>query len=240
MSEIKSINLNTLYCSNQYQTNYLSNPSWILPESIENINSFKLNDFTIPLSIYNIDNRNNILSLTQGTNGPFIITIPSKNYTGLSIASSLTTALNSAGSGFNVNYQTDGSNLLTIGSTSGSFKFNTVNTGNDIYYELGLKNSLNTLTSSITSGSIDMSGMNSLIIASNIGGATVIGSNFKILASIPTQGVSLSISTYQNSSDDYINLNTNLTEIQLRLYDQRFRTIIPNKDFSLTLNFKCD
>ena len=138
MSEIKSINLNTLFCSNQYQTNYLSNPSWILPESIENINSFKLNDFTIPLSIYNIDNRNNILSITQGTNGPFIITIPAKNYTGLSIASSLTTALNSAGSGFNVNYQTDGSNLLTIGSTSGSFKFNTVNTGNDIYYELGL------------------------------------------------------------------------------------------------------
>ena len=169
-----------------------------------------------------------------------ILPVPfQSHYTGVSLASQLQTSLNAAGTPFvyNVAYQTNGSNVLTIGSTSGNFRFDP--TDNDAYYELGLEFSLNTMGNALTTGSIDMSGINSIHLVSNVGGIDVMGKNYKILATITTEESALDISYYQDDSNDYVNFNhPSLQEVRLSLFDNRFRPITPQKDFACTINFK--
>ena len=241
--EIHSLNLNTRFADNAGQPDYLRQPVWYLSESLENVSSVKLKNFTIPLSVYNIDSRNNKLALVQANNtaSTLLVTLPSRNYTGTSLASQLQTSLKSAGTPYvyNIAYQTDGSNVLTIGTTSGNFSFNT--TDNDAYYELGLDYSLNTMGSTITTGSIDLSGVNSIHLVSNVGGTEVVGKNYKILATVTTEENALDISYFQDDSNDDVNCAVpSLNEIRLSLFDNRFRVISPQKDYSLTVNFQTE
>lgn len=242
MSEYVSINLNTKFANNVGVSAYLTEPSWYLPEAIHDITSVKLKSFTIPLSVYTIDSRNNKLQFIEAgsTSSNRVITLPSSNYSGITLASQLTSALNSVGSyTYAVNYTTSGTNVLSFSATGGSFAFTSI--ANDAYYECGLDTQLDTLSTTKTSDTIDLSGVNTIHLVSNVGACDVINQDFKILATIPVEESPLAVSQFQDDSNDYINCNIpSLAEVRFRLYDARFRRITPTKDFNATVNFICD
>ncbi len=185
--EITSINLNTRFANNYGVSGYLSEPIWYLPQAIGDITAVKLKNFTCPLSVYTVDSRNNILTFVESSNtaSNLSITLPSSNYNGVSIASQLQSSMNSTGSYvYSVNYNTSGSNTLSISTTGGSFSFSTC--GNALYYELGLENALDSFTSSKTTETIDLSGVNAIHLVSNIGGVEVVNQDFKILGTFAT------------------------------------------------------
>ncbi len=186
MSEYVSINLNTKFANNYNANGYLSEPVWLIPQAIGDISAVKLKNFTCPLSVYTIDSRNNKLQFVERANtaASCLITLPYSNYNGISIASQLQTLMNSAGSyTYSVAYNTSGSNTLTISNTSGSFAFTSIDNNAD--YELGLESGLGSSSTSKTSDTIDLSGVNAVHLVSNIGGVDVINQDFKILGTVP-------------------------------------------------------
>ncbi len=237
--EYVSINLNTKFANNFGRSGYLTEPVWYLPEAIDKISAVKLKNFTCPLSVYTIDGRNNKLTLIQSdsTSNNRVVTLPSSNYTGLSLATQLTTLLNSAGTyTYSVDYNTSGTNTIFISATGGTFAF--ADTANNAYIELGLNNLLADYSASKTSETLDLSGVSQIHLVSNVAGTSVVNQNYKILATITTEESPLDVSYYQDDSNDYINSNIpSLSEVTVRLYDNQFRRITPTKDYSMTINF---
>jgi hypothetical protein len=242
MSEpnIYSVNLNTRFATNYGQAGYLTRPYWLFSESINDISAVKLKSVNFPKSVYSVDSRNNRLDFIEATNtsATLTLTLPSRIYNGLTLADELQTQLNATSThDYTVNYQTNGSNVLTFSSgTSGNFKF--VDSNFSASYETGLDFILNTMGSTFTSGSIDLSGISVIHIASNVGAITVAGQPYKMLGAISTEESNLDICVYEDGSSDYVNANIpSLSEIQLNLFDNRMRQLAPAKDYNLTVNF---
>ena len=237
--DIYSINLNTRFATNQGSANYLTKPVWLLNESVNNISAIKLKNFTFPLSVYTIDSRNNKIAFTENAD-PTVktLTLTSKNYQGFSLADELALQLNAVGiNTYTVEYDlVPNTNVLTISAGSDSFTF--VDVAKNAYYETGLENYLNNEYGLLTTSTVDLSGLSQVHLVSNVGGSNVIGQQFKLLAAITTEETALDVSYFQDDSNDYINSNVSqLTEINLILYDNLFRPISPQKDYSLTINF---
>jgi hypothetical protein len=244
MEEIKSINLNTRFANNYGSSRYLSNPTWNLVQPIKNVSSVKLKQFTFPLSIYNIDSRNNKIAFKEnGSATVLTLTLTSKNYTGSSLATELASKLNAVGGTnvYTVVYDfVVGTNVLTI-SVDGANSFDFVDTPNNVYYECGLESKLNNNYGLVTTDPIDLSGVNQIHLVSNVGAIDCINSQYKVLASITTEEELFDVSVYNDDGQDYANCNySSLNEISLYLYDGRFRLLNPNKDYNLTINFVID
>lgn len=236
--EIRSINLSTLYKSN----GDLSSPSWILPEPIQNIRGLKIKQATIPLSFYTIDSRNNKIYFAENTTGSTTLTatLTSGNYTSTTFPAQIKSALEEASGSvftYDVTFSTS-TNLLSITATSGNIKF--LAGSADCYYEMGINSSqLNSFVSTLTGSEvIDLSGVKIVHLVSNLPATKVIGQSYNILGSIPTEEGESAISFYEDQSSDYlISYKENLSDINISLYDSRFRRLTTRKDFSVTINF---
>jgi len=234
--EIQSLQLSTFLRS----AGTLNNPSWVI-SAIDNIKAVKVKNCLMPLAVYVIDSRNcNVYFVEQATNTITRTCVLSfGNYTGSTLATELSSKITAAGTGlYSVAYASV-SNTLTI-SNMANFKI--VSGNNNANYEIGFENSTGIYnTSIIGANQVDLSGVKTIHLVSNIGGIVVVGKNFNILASINVEEVVSTVSLHTDDSSDYINFQTqSLSEISLILYDERFRPINPSKDFSLNINFLTD
>ena len=231
--EIKSFNFNSAFRN----AGSLSNPSFILNESINNCVGVKVKNAVIPLSFYTFDTYNNKLYLVEDTNDVVEVSIPIGNYTSSTISSALKTALELAGSGtYTVSYSVL-TNKINIQCAT-QFKF--LSGSNDAYNELGITNEdVNAFSTNFTpSEVVDFSGVKTIHLVSNIGATKCVNQNYNILCSVITEEDNLSISSYEDNSADYINIkNSQISDFQISLYDERFRQLKPYKDFSLTVYF---
>lgn len=244
-SELISLNF-----SSQFRNNgSLSDPEFVFYEDINNINSLKLRNFCAPLTISLFDSRNNRIYYRETTSGTLIsATITSGNYVmsgnaSNSILTQLKSVLETNSPNtwtYNVSYS-DITNKITVSTTNGNFAlFDGIN---NAYYELGFDtNNLGNYSSSITGNEpIDLSGLKILHIVSNIATTRVFNKQFNILASIILEEENLSISSYDDQSSDYVKSNLkSLSSLRLSFYDERFRKLTINKDYSLSINFYVD
>ena len=170
--EIISYNFNSNFRSN----GLVSEPEFILPDSIENIHSVKVRNLMIPLSTPVFDTRNNKFYFRETTSGSILTAIlTSGNYISSgtnanSITSQLKSALESA-STLTWTYTVSVNpinNRITISTTNGNFSL--TSGVNDCYYELGYNSdNLNSFALSHTGNeTIDLSGVKIIHISSSI------------------------------------------------------------------------
>jgi hypothetical protein len=243
--EILSLNLNSAFRNSGTR----SDPEFILDRNIENISSVKLRSAMFPLTISLVDSRNNKLYLRETTSGSTTtITLSSGNYIvngteSNSILTNIRTCLNTASPNtwtYNVSFN-DITNRLTISSTNGNFAL--MSGLDNFYYEMGLDSSqLASFGSSLTmTDPIDLSGLKLLHIVSNIPLTKVFSQSFAILGSIIIEEETNQISSYEDQSSDYILSSiSSIGSIRLSFYDDRFRKLTMNKDYSITINFITD
>ena len=231
--EIKSINFNSAFRN----SGSISNPSWILNEPVNNCVGIKLKSAMIPLSFYTFDNFNNRIYLVEDSNPVVLCQIPIGNYTSSTIATALKNALEEIGvNTYTVSYSSL-TNKINI-TCATQFKF--LSGDFNCYDELGItSNDLNAFSTNFTpSLVVDFSGVKVINLVSNIGATAVINRNYKLLGSVICEEDNLSISSFIDDSADYINIsNKNVNELQISLYDERFRPLISYKDYSLTVYF---
>ena len=231
--EIKSI----LFNSQDRSQGTIENPLFILPETLS-IDAIKVKNSIIGFSIPVIGPRNNKVYFKEhSTAGTLTATIPTGYYTGTSLATALDDALTSAGShNYTVAYSSTSNKMsITCGAT---VLFTTGN--NAANYELGFPDGFgsNTFGSLFLTDQIDVSGVKTLNISSNVGATTIFGSNKKLLASIPTIADNLEVDLYTDPSSDYINCKQTISEINFKLYDERMREIQSlDKDWGIQLLF---
>lgn len=236
-TKIQSIYLNTAFSENKN----LSNPRWILDNSIENVKAVKVKSVSIPLSNYNINQYNNQYKINDS-----IGSLSVGNYVGSptstqgnSFTHKLRESINTlTGESFDITFNTF-SNLCILSNTN-PFTFQSV--GNSIYKNIGITDSqLNNSATSLTSANtLDLSGIKSLnILSQNINAIQLIGlPNYSSLCSIPIDESLNTISTYTDTSNDYIETNSkNISEITLNLKDEFFNPISQLNDWSINLNF---
>lgn len=235
--QIQSIQLN----SSLRNSGTLSSSEFNISPNMNNVKGIKLKHLMLPLNVSTIDSRNNKLYYILNTSAGST-TISSSNYTGSVFASTIETALRAGtivDNSWTCTYNSN-ANLITIGATTASFQITTGS--NSINYEAGLISNVGAAAAtSLTSGSIDLSGIKMLNIASNIGGISIVNSNQKMLASIPIEEANLSISTYTDFSNDYTSINFDvLSTVNLSFYDHRMRPLTIPSDYSITLNLLID
>ena len=239
--DIYSLYLNTIY----RDAGTISSPQFTINPSFNDIQAYKVKQFVCPLSVPVVDSRNNKIYFAESSGTLKTASLGELQDPSPTVfASTIQTALNSIGnSAYAVSYNTS-SNKLVIANSTGTFRFSTNGSLNDtphVFYEAGLMNSLNTsLTTSYTSENIDISGIKQInIFSNNLSNINIVGRNRNLLTSIITEESNLSVSQFQDDSADFIKTNNNnLSNIQLELRDERFRSITLDKDFTLQLLLK--
>ena len=253
MNQNQDLALKSLVLSSQ-RKNFGSNgqPTFILDNNIPNIRGYKLSKFYMPNTIYNIESgRNNrITAILNTTASPVIrAQLPSQNYNGQLLASTLQTQLNSASNGnlgWQISYQT-ATNLLLVSNTSTNFRLTSgnligANAEPHAYFETGLENFVNNnFASSITSENIDLSGVKAIGVNANFGEIKSNQFYNSLIDFVPVVNTFGDYNIYLNDSSDYINCDIqNLDVIKLDLCDNYFRPINPPNDYTLQLNFLVD
>lgn len=236
MSKIYSLVLN----SKDRNSGSLNNPSFVLKEQIMDINGVKVKSALIPISNYTFDSRNNKIYFTEETTAN-VATITPGIYTSTNITGAIVSALDSVGSFVYDSSYFSTTNNLSISTTGGNFSLQTG--ANMANYELGIgENDLN-VSNTICNLSlpIDLSGLKQVNVVSNIGASEVHNQQYKVLASIPMNEQQNAITYYSDNSNDYIYTDIkNLSDINMKLFDDRFREITPLKDFQIQINFLTD
>ena len=237
MSSINSIHFQTSFRSG----GNLTNPSFILNDTLNDIVGVKVKSAMIPLSFYTFDTRNQYIYFVEGSGSTLTAIIPSGIYTSSTLPAVLQTAMNGAVGAtltYTITYSAV-SNKLTFTASLSTLKF--VSGANNAYYELGIiSTDLNAPSLSITpSQTIDLSGVKVINFVSNISGVQVINKNFNVLCSIICEDSQNSIQAFRDDGNDYINTNiSSLSDLHFNLYDEFFRVLTPLKDFSITVNFQ--
>jgi hypothetical protein len=225
------------FSSSNRTSGSLSNPSFLLREQIHNIVGVKLKSAMIPLSFYTFDTHNNKIYLVEDTDPVVECTISPGLYTSSTISSAIKTALEAGGAGtYTISYSAT-TNKINIQCAT-QFKF--LDGVNNAYYEMGITSSdLNSFSTNFTpSQVIDLSGPKIIHLVSNIGATKVVGKNYNVLASVICEEDALSISSFEDFSNDYVGVRfSTLSDLQLNLYDEFFRVITPYRDYSITINF---
>lgn len=232
MSKINQFTLNTFYTSSK------TSPNFYLPNPVFGVSHFRINEVMIANEFYTIDLRNNKISFKEDSGTTTNITIPSANYTASSLCSALKTLFeaNSENTRIYTLTYSSATAKITISINTGTITFLTI--ANNSYYELGLLNSLNSASASITTDVIDLSGVKLINLVSSSFGknvCNVVGSNYSVIASIPINNSFLSI-LYYNNNGELIDIDLdNLYQISFKLLDERFREITPTKDYQISL-----
>jgi len=171
-TKTKYINIDTRF-RDEYNYLQIANYNITLPERIADVSKMTVKSVEIPISFHNISSNigNNCFNVTiSGTTTK--ITIPDGNYN----TTSLTSALNTALTGYNLTYNNSSSkSTLTstsgtvtvnfaIGSTGGSDKYNFKS---KLGWLMGFRNSTYSITSTITTSEsfIDLNGPRYLYLA---------------------------------------------------------------------------
>lgn len=233
--------LSTLLSANRSATY----PTWLLQNSIEQVDSYCFGGFSGLNTLYNIDSRNSKIYLTQRATGSTTssvstITIPTANYTSTDIISQLNTSLSSQGTvSYSVTCNTTNNKITFSTGTSGSFAF--LSGQSDLYYELGIQpDQLTSTTASLTGAqSFDFSGVKEIRVCSNAFGQncnSLIGSNYSVLCSIPVAEAFNSVITAPSDQTFVTSDATNVQTISCNLIDERNRTITDNvRDWSMSI-----
>lgn len=236
-TRIQSVYLNTSYSENKN----LNNPRFILDNPLENVKAVKVKSVSIPLSNYNINQYNNQYKI-NGSVGSILVGnyIASPTSTqGNSFTHKLRESINTTtGESFNITFNTF-SNVCIL-SNANPFTFQSI--GNSVYKNIGITdNQLDNSNTSLTgANTLDLSGLKCLnILSPNINGIQLVGlNNYTSLCSIPIDESLNTISTYTDTSNDYIETNSkNISEITLSLKDEFFNPINQLNDWSININF---
>lgn len=230
---IKTIQLNTMYKSNGSD---LTNPVFDNIH-LDDIIGYKIKNAVIPLSVPTFDSRNNQISFST-SNGSYNLTIATGFYNAVSLPTAISTLFNDTteSSTFTCSYSTL-TNKLSIASSSIAFQINST-IANSANYELGITGDIALSTQANFQQQLDIGGISMINILSNFGDTDLIGTNYKLLESIVIDESNLGLATYENHSDDYITTQTKeLFDLSFQIYDNRFRKIIPSKDYSISLSF---
>lgn len=235
--EVSSISLSTLFRND----GSLSNPLFILPKPIDKIRGFKVKSAMVPMSFYTFDTHNNKIYFTESDSGSTVrtATIPVGNYSSSTLPFAIKTAMDLV-SGSKTYTVTFDSLINKITATISSVTYKYMSGINNAYYELGIISSdINSYSATvIPSQTIDLSGPKIIHLVSNIKGILAVGKQFNILASIITEEANNTISSFVDDSQDYISTNIDsLSDISISLYDDLFRPMRVNKDFTITVNF---
>jgi hypothetical protein len=173
------------------------------------------------------------------SSGNFVVNGTESNSIMTNIRSCLNTASPNTWT-YNVSFN-DITNRLTVSTTNGNFAL--MSGLDNFYYEMGLDSSqLASYSGSLTmTDPIDLSGIKILHIVSNIPLTKVFSQSFAILGSIIIEEETNQISSYEDQSSDYILSSiSSIGAIRLSFYDDRFRKLTMNKDYSITINFITD
>ena len=231
-TEINAITLNT---QQRTQNSSFSNPIYFLDKTLYNVKGFKVKHVLIPLSVYNIDARNNKLyvQMTAGDTIPVILT--EQNYTASQLATEIATKLSSATSTtFTVSFSAQ-TNKYTL-TNSSSFIF--VDGESNCYYEIGLTSGdLGVATTSLTPSTIvDLSGVKALSVVCPSFTTNYTQNNYNIVATAITTSRLGDIAVYNDFSNDYISCRENsISSLQFILIDERGRKLNINKDWLITI-----
>jgi hypothetical protein len=238
MSRVQKITLDTRYSINSST----DTPVWLLNSNsqVDQLTGFQCGNFCGVNSIYNIDSRNNKISLYEHLNttgSTRVLTIPEGEYTIDTLQTELLTQLNGTSGSYNV---TSGNldHRMVFSKTSGSFSFQSV--PKDMYYELGLNSTQvgATIANSITAGSsYDLSGIKKINVVSSSFGLNYCdtpGNNFNTILSIPVQDAYGSAIYSPQQSDLMITSDArNVNNVSISLYDERYRYLSNMRDWSL-------
>lgn len=230
----------------------VSNAYYNIESNYPNTKAYKISKMTFPNTVFNISERNDRLYCRLTGGNTFQINLEDRNYNGGTLATELQSKLNSHSSSnlaWGVVYNT-ASNSLSFNNSSASFLFSA---GNSLigpeanlwkyaYYETGLQNKLNTFQTSLTSDSIDLSGIKSVNVLANIGSVKTNNLYSNLLDTIPVNSAFPELSVYLNESNDYYNVDNiqNIDFVKIELLDNYYRNIDLKNDYSLQLNLLCD
>jgi hypothetical protein len=229
---IKTLLLNTSF----RDAGTISRPIFLPKSDLSDIEGIRLRSVRLPLSVYNINESNNIIYKNEAS-VLYTVSLSVGNYTSSNFPTLLKNALNSSGQqAYGCTFNTL-NNLMTITNSSGNFKFDYIL--NNIYKELGFSDVslLFQSGSQVSQAQIDLSGIQEINILSNIDCIDVVNKNVNILGNIPIDGSLLSIYNWNNSSDIFTQCkNKNISEITLELKDQEFRSLNQLLDWSISVD----
>lgn len=180
-----------------------------------------------PNSVYPINANNNKIYWQEDGGGTITSSIPIKNYSATQLATELQTLFNTdtgLGRTYTVSYDTQ-TKKFTMGESVGipnTFQF--VSGSNNAYDEIGIKADGGAKSTSYQFDYIvDLSGTEYVDIQTDIG-TNNYSSNGKsnILDRIPVGTSFGEIVAYQNTTDDFINLNEDsITTLEIRILDDK-------------------
>ena len=234
--EINAITLNTIDRTNNSS---ISSPIYILDKPLYNLRAYKLKNLTIPLTVYNIDSRNNKLLVKEDGNSAVIVTLEPQNYTISQLQTQLKTKLDTISSKvYTITYDTQLSKI-SISVNNGTFTF--LQTNDNCYYELGIR-ALNIAYSNYVSETqIDLSGLKVISIVCPSFSSNYTQSNYNIIASATVNERLGDIASFTDNSFDYINIRENsVSSLQFILIDERGRRLTINNDWILTILFQTE
>ena len=229
--ELNAVTLNTIH---RTTNSTISNPIYYLEKPLYNVKGFKVKNLTIPLSVYNIDSRNNKLYVLISA-VTYVVSLTEQNYTASQLATEIATKMSTATSTtFTVTFGAQ-TNKYTIANSTA---FQLVDGADNCYYEIGVTSSdLNNETTSLTPSSpIDLSGVKALSVVCPSFSTNYTQSNYNIIATAVVTERLGDIASYTDYSNDYISIRENsISSIQLILIDERGRKINANKDWLITI-----
>ena len=236
----RQIAFDTQFSANKNTTS----PVWILPQPITALDSFSVRSFIGINSVYNIDQRNNKLSLVARAFGSTVsstslVTIPEGNYTVSRFTTELASLLTNTSVGtYTVTNNTTSNKLSISAGTSCSFAFTQV--GGNCYYELGIRDTqLASTHGSLTAADqYDFSGLKVInVVSPNFGGDScqVAGCNTSLLASVPVTEPYNSVIVSQQDAIPITSDAKAVSALSVQLLDERFRPLSNMKDWCLLL-----
>ena len=234
---IKSLTFFTIASENLNK----STPNYCLDSPIQITEGYAVKSFQGVNTIYNIDSRNNRFSFNESTSSGTVRTfsIPEGNYTISTFMAAIKSGMDTAGTVVYTVTNDTLINKITITSASTSFKILPI--ANDCYYEAGFFVSTGFAISQTASSTYTLAGLQAVNTVSTAFGnkdSIVVNKNLNVICSIPIEVGYLGVINYNPNIVFIDSQITSISAFEFLLYDERFRPLTIQNDWSLTLLFQ--
>jgi len=237
MSEIEKtqITLNTI---NRKFNSSISRPIFTI-DALYNIVGYKVKNLSIPLTVFNIDSRNNKF-LIEFASVDYTLTVTPGNYTSTTLFNVFDSFLATVFGGGNYGLAYSNTTYLwNITSSVGNFIVKPTN--NNIYYELGISDSqLNVPTANLLSSfPSDLSGVKVISLCCPSFDTKQKNENYNIIASCNITELNGDVANYFDQSNDYLTCNvSSLSNLQFFFIDERERILDVKNDWVVSIIFE--
>ncbi len=237
--EKTQVTLNTV---NRKFNSTISRPIFTI-DPLYNIVAYKVKNLSIPLTVFNIDSRNNKF-LIEFASVEYTLTVPPGNYTSTTLFNVFDTFLATVFGGaaspstYGLSYSTT-TYLWNIVSNSGNFIVKPID--NNIYYELGISSSqLSVATANLLSSfPSDLAGVKVVSLCCPSFDTKQKNENYNIIASCNITEQNGDVANYFDQSNDYLSCNVNsLSNLQFFFIDERERILDVKNDWVVSIIFE--